>query len=684
MGKPIAVIFLWHMHQPVYEDPLSGEVILPWVRLHAAKDYIDMARAVASVPNTKAVFNVVPCLMEQLVADRPDRFFELSRKPATELSEVERALLVGNFFSAHADHMIRPFPRYQFLFDKYLAHGASANPRSMPDDEARDLQVWFNLAWCGEHIAEEPAIAALIEKGRGFTEEEKLLLLERHRQCVREVLPYYRQLIESQVIEVSTTPFYHPILPLLINIDEALICRPGSSLPDEPFGYAIDAVSQVESAIDFYRQQFGRLPTGMWPAEGSVSEEALQLLVAGRIRWAATDEGILFSSLDGPPPEGATFRAYEWNGIRLFFRDRYLSDRIGFVYSKWNTDHAVADFISTLESRLPLLERIDSPVISIILDGENAWEYYPDGGMPFLRKLYRAIAEHPRFETTTFEDFLATDPSAYPLHRVRCGSWINSDFSTWIGDPVKNQAWSLLSRARTAVEEHFAGEEIEQHQAVMRAVAVAEGSDWFWWFGEGHTCSHEAEFDMLFRNWVTEIYRRLEIEPPAELRDPLTRATGERCSMPLFMISPQITGVVESYYKWISAGHCEYHEGALAQTKPTIHQIYFGFDESHFYLRVDLFERDAAELVAADLTIALHVRRPEAKEIELVDGENARMVEVVEAKLPLDELCQSRDTPLIFFVLVRQRGHEIERFPLYEPISLPFPTPDFGLENWSV
>lgn len=681
--KPIPIVFLWHMHQPIYLDPKHDEPILPWVRLHCAKDYLDMVQVVEDVPGTRVVINAVPCLLQQLEDQRKDAFYHLSAKDAASLTDDERQVVVRQFFSANRETMIRQLPRYDQLYGSY--HGADASTiRNMPVGDLRDLQLLFNLAWCGETLRRDPDVRALVDKQKHFEEADKLMLLEKQRQLMGKVVPRYRDLVQRGIIEVSTTPFYHPILPLLFDIETAQASRPTAELPDERFAYPDDALRQVAQSVQYYTELFGSPPQGMWPAEGAVSERALELLDACHLRWAATDEGILANSLGDAFNAQSVYQAYQWQGLTMFFRDRVLSDRLGFVYSKWRSEHAVADVIAYLEGKLGLLSGLPNPVIPVILDGENAWEYYPEGGMPFLRKLYEAIAEHPRFTTTTFRAFLDHPSPRTPLHRVHPGSWINSDFSTWIGDPVKNTAWSLLAKARKAVEEHSPA--TANVDGVLEALSIAEGSDWFWWFGEGHACDHEREFDQLFRAWVGEVYRRLGVAEPPDLQVPLC-ASGEtpRYTQPLFPMTPPITGNVESYYKWVSAGVCKHQSGAIHQTDPIIKTVYFGVDLDNLYLRIDLFECPAGTTIETHhYRFAVISSSPLSAEYPLRLGDSCAAGDVIECRIPFQQLGGPSERPLAFSVVVTQNEREMQRFPRYEPIQVSFPGPEFGLDNWIV
>jgi alpha-amylase/alpha-mannosidase (GH57 family) len=432
----VKLALLWHMHQPYYEDLATGEHILPWVRLHAIKDYWGMVAMLEEFPGVRVTFNLVPSLVRQVQAFAEgrarDRHLELGLKPAAELTADESRWLVANGFHAPYARMIGPYPRYAQL------HAYRTERRPFGADDLRDLQVWHKLAWMDpDWLAGDPRLVALVEKDRGYTEDDKTLLRSLELDLLSRVVPAYRAAGARGQVELSTSPFYHPILPLLCDSDAHQHAHPGAPRPRTRFTRPGDARLQIDRAIAFHESTFGARPTGMWPSEGSVSDEAMALAGAAGLTWIATDEDILARSLKTPLGDrpDLLYRPYLLGnaGPVVLFRDHALSDRIGFAYQSWEPGAAAADFVARLRDigqRFTAASGGEVATIPVILDGENAWEYYDGGGRPFLRALYRALQEAGDIQTVTMAE--AAAGPAKPLPSIFPGSWINGDFYIWI------------------------------------------------------------------------------------------------------------------------------------------------------------------------------------------------------------------------------------------------------------
>ncbi|MBI4263829.1 MAG: hypothetical protein HY657_05620 [Acidobacteria bacterium] len=446
------VALLWHMHQPFYQDLATGEHILPWVRLHALKDYWGMVALLREFPAIKVTFNLVPSLLVQLEAfaheEARDRHLELSLKPADRLTEEERAFCVEHFFHAHRPRMIEPYPRYRELLERRGGEaGAGLSARTQASrfsvDELRDLQVWHKLAWIDPfYLDGDDRVRALVAKGRGFTEQDKLTLREVELELLRKVIPEYAAAAARGQVELSTSPFYHPILPLLCDTDVYLRTHPESRMPRARFRHPEDAAEQLARAVALHERLFGQGPVGLWPSEGSVSDAMVPLVAEAGFRWMATDEEIL-ARTTGPgftrnadghlEQRTALYRPYivgrEGGTVACGFRDHALSDLIGFSYASWSPERAAGDFIHrVVEGGRRYAAETDgaAATIFIILDGENAWEHYDGQGRPFLRALYGGLSEHPDVSTVTMSEACATAADALPS--IFPGSWINGDF----------------------------------------------------------------------------------------------------------------------------------------------------------------------------------------------------------------------------------------------------------------
>ncbi|HEY5513615.1 MAG TPA: glycoside hydrolase family 57 protein, partial [Geomonas sp.] len=530
MADPLYVSFLWHMHQPFYKDPVQGEYILPWTYLHAVKDYYDMPAIVDATPGAKVVFNLVPSLLEQIqdyaAGTAVDPFLVRARMAPADMNEEERIFVLENFFSANRQRMIDPHQRYLELYclaGDGVGGATRERLRAMRDQEMLDLQVWFYLSWTGEAARRRfPEFGELIRKGKNFTAADKELLFDTQRTLIGEIIPLYRRLHEEGKAELSVTPYFHPILPLLCDSRMAKVAMPNASLPVLRFRHPEDARSQVAHGIASFEKLFGFTPKGMWPSEGAVCDETLAILAEKGLAWTASDEWVLSKSLPGGlgRDREALYRPYsfhqEGRDVAVFFRDHALSDLIGFTYSQWNADRAVADFIGRLQE---VRQRSQSSrVVPVILDGENAWEYYQDNGLPFLSALYGRLAETPGLIPATFSEVLDLVPERRSLSHIHPGSWINANYGVWIGHPEENLGWDYLAKARAAAVQQspevaaiLDGGDYDSGDGtakqVCKALYAAEGSDWFWWYGDDHFSPHSASFDLLFRRHLMNVYR---------------------------------------------------------------------------------------------------------------------------------------------------------------------------------
>ncbi|MCD4728783.1 MAG: hypothetical protein K8R46_14050, partial [Pirellulales bacterium] len=500
----VALAFLWHQHQPYYPDDVAGENPMPWVRLHGTKDYWGMAMLLKEVPELYATINLVPSLLQQLSAytDRgqEDTHLRVSRLPADGLSVEDSHYLLDNFFMVHPDQMIRPFPRYYELYKKrgLSIDSAEKSRKRFSKRDIIDLQCWSNLVWIHPLAFEQDtALAEFREKGRGWTEKEKQWLLDRQMELLREVVPLHRELMERGQVELTTTPFYHPILPLLYDKRLARRAMPNAALPTHLEGYAEDAREQVRRAVEYHEKLFGQKPRGMWPSEGSVCQGIIPMIAEAGIQWIGTDEEILSCSTDGwvsrdgeghlrnPEMLYRPWRVEEQGrSLQIVFRDHAMSDQIGFHYQRYAPEQAVDDFIGKLEAigsatggnagHRPTL-------VSMILDGENCWEYYPNAGVDFLRGVYRRVVRHPKIKPMRIGDYLDQYPATDKLGHLFPGSWVQHNFGIWIGHSECNRAWDALHKTRRHLAAATArkSQPAEQLAKAWEELYIAEGSDWF-------------------------------------------------------------------------------------------------------------------------------------------------------------------------------------------------------------
>jgi alpha-amylase/alpha-mannosidase (GH57 family) len=577
--------FLWHMHQPFYKDLWTGQYKLPWTRLHALKDYAGMVRVLDEFPEVHQTFNLVPSMVAQIAeyaaGSASDPFFECATIPAESLTEAQRTFVLRYFFQANVDKIIRRYPRYLELYER------RRDPMSVQD--LRDLQMLSQIAWFDEDVlAKDEELQDLIRRGRNYSVRDQDLMTRKQREALSAVLPVYRDFAVRGQIEISTTPFYHPILPLLCDSDIAAVARPGITLPQK-FQYPQDALVQLERARAYTRDILGVTPVGLWPSEGSVSDEALAMAAGCGFTWAASDNGVLSRTLGKPAGCEETYQAYTWqqNGreMRMLFRDHYLSDLIGFEYSRMGAEEAAEHFLTKIRENTGGHDVL----VPIILDGENAWEWYEANGRPFLRALYQRISDDPGLQASTVSEALARYDTR-PLDHVAPGSWINANFDIWIGAEEDNQAWNLLLDARRTYEKYAADTMEVARLLAYEELLIAEGSDWCWWYGPEHGSDNRPEFDELYREHLSNVYRALGLDPPARLSYPILLAQeGELHEPPSNLIDVTLDGEVTSAFEWMGAGRYrpDPRSGAMHGGGSVAREMFYGSDGKRLFVRLD-------------------------------------------------------------------------------------------------
>ena len=723
------------MHQPFYQDLATGEHVLPWVRLHAIKDYWGMVALLREFPAVKVTFNLVPSLLVQLDSfareQARDRHLDIGLKPADALSAEEREFCVEEFFHAHRPRMIDPYPRYAELLVKRQQNGVGLSVRSQAasfsTEDLRDLQVWHKLAWIDPYYFDrDDRIRALVAKGRLFTEQDKATLRAVELELLRRVIPEYRDAAERGQVELSTSPFYHPILPLLCDTDVYLRTHPSSRMPRERFRRPDDAAEQLLRSVKLHERFFGRRPVGVWPSEGSVSDAMVPLVAAAGFQWMATDEEILGKTTgrefrrdrDGAVenPE-VLYRPYrvgpDGQQVATGFRDHALSDLIGFSYASWPAEAAAEDFAQRLAAagaRYTSRTNGGEATIFVILDGENAWEHFEGQGRPFLRALYRRLASHPALKTVTMAEACSATKDVLP--GIFPGSWINADFYIWIGHADDQRAWSQLADARRALD----GATDVPPDALARAreeMLIAEGSDWFWWYGDDHSSEHDLVFDELFRRHVRNIYRAIDVPVPEELfvSNITTQPPLAGIAAPTGFVHPVIDGELTNYFEWLGAGSVDILPSADAMhevsARPAaVSGIEFGFDLENLYVKV-AGPSPMREVINGDQQLSLSFLKPEGCRIVVsgADG-NVRALLVdrpratgtparscpdikvaagglLELQVPFQCLDVSQDATVAFIVSLNRQGAEVEHYPRHQPIELQLPDARFPAKNWT-
>ena len=562
-GRDNAVNFVlcWHMHQPWYQEGIDGDYKLPWVYLHAIKDYEDMVAHLEAHPKMHVVVNFAPVLLEQLddYAKQLKNWLDNGKKmkdPMLNLlagaapipsSSKDRYKLLCDCQRANAEKMIDPYPAFKRLLEPVnsMFPGGECDQHDsgclqyLNSQYYIDVLVWYHLVWLGHALKQTQISIDLIEKAQMFDETDRRALLQLIYDCISQLIPRYRKLAEDGQIELSMTPYGHPIIPLLNDMGNMACVQPDAPMPAclvYPDGMERSRW-HIQQGINCFEHYFGFRPKGIWLSEGAISDDAVALVEEFGFDWTASGEGVWRNSmrLSEHDPEKvyskrALFHPHVLKGYKpkLFFRDDGLSDLVGFEYSKMNSVDAANDLVQNLVNIAGFLgDSADRHVISVILDGENAWEYYPHNGYYFLDHLYRSLAEHELVRATTFSE-LTDKTKTHELESLCAGSWVYGSLSTWIGEPDKNRAWDRLIEAKQAYDRVIQDGKLstDATEKATRQLAICEGSDWFWWFGEKNSAESVNDFDQLFRVQLKNLYRLLKLQQPDNLDVPLSVGGG--------------------------------------------------------------------------------------------------------------------------------------------------------------
>jgi alpha-amylase/alpha-mannosidase (GH57 family) len=699
--QPLHIAIVWHMHQPYYRDDRSGKFMLPWARLRGSKDYGRMTRLATRHPGLRITINFVPSLFEQLDAyangEGQDPHRELCLRPAAELTADERRFLVALTRGTGFPYKVRLFAPLLALLDRLRAGEPDAVADALSLDDLRDLQVWWLLAWIDpEDIAADPALLRLAERGRGFDEADKQVIDAAQIALLSQAIPLYREAVAAGKVEAMTSPAYHPILPLLIDPQSAHMATPGLPLPQRQMNRRDDAVEQIRVGLQSFARHVGMSPQGMWPSECAVSPDAAKLISASGLRWAISDEHVLERSIKQPVRGTAAASSLLYSpwrdssGLTLVFRDADLSNRIGFVYGGMPTDDAVDDLVWRLEYVHSQQPQDETWLVVLALDGENCWEHYEEDGDVFLDRLYARLTGNPRLRTTHVGSFLdAFGDTVRPLPQLWSGSWIDASFTTWIGDPQHTRAWELLCAARDALENAGGA---HQHPAAYREILIAEGSDWFWWFGQHHDSGIDAAWDALYRLHLRNVYELIDAPVPPEVDEPiLSGGVAGRDRAPLRPISPR-PGQGD-LAEWEAAGVALVGAalGTMHPPSSSVRAVRYGVDRSRLALRFgDEAPRfDRAEVVvwtgasdAAASRVVVARRADGEYEASVVGGNGSRgggggvslgEGPALEVTVPLGALSVGAGDSLRMRVVLDEDGRGRESVPASGALTLDVP-----------
>ena len=682
-----SVAILWHFHQPVYSKPDDCTLPLPWVRLHCLKDYLDMLKHVQKIPDIHLTFNFTPSLLLQIDDYKnnrcTDRQFLLFKKKAEELTIEDKINILRDFFLANWEHMIEINPRY---FSLLLKRGKNIVEQELPTiaqsfttDEFRDLQIWANLVWVDPIFRSE--IEDLYKKGKNFKEEDKDRVIAIQNRIMGSVIDEYKKALESGQIEISTSPLYHPILPLLINSNLAKASNPNLAIPFE-ISYIEDAKKQIAEGINVFEKFFGQKPKGLWPSEGGVCQELIPLLSEFNIKWLATDEEILARSLERsfrredtviPNRPDLLYKPWKYNDVNIVFRDHILSDLIGFVYNHWEQKQAAEDLVNRLENIANTLPTSDKFLIPIILDGENAWESYANDGTEFLDTLYDRLSKSD-IRTTTISGFIEANEVKNELPSLFPGSWIGANFNIWIGHAEDHKAWLIVKKIRDKLVEKNITD-----PSIWDRLYILEGSDWYWWFGGEHISLVADVFDELFRLNAIWIYKKIGEEAPPELFAPIKKTEEILTQQPNDRMTPDIDGKVTHFYEWVHAGYIRVKRmgGTMQRFAGLFSMIYCGFDDKNLYIRLDITNHNPA-----DYEYIMKFYKP--VETIIMIGKQSDIIykinKIVEVAIPISIVNVNGEANIEFTVSAQQKGVEIDRTP---PLKFTVRLRDVKLNNWT-
>lgn len=603
--KKLSLAIYWHMHQPVYE--IEGTYLMPWARLHAVKDYLDMVLILEKFPKLKLNFDVVPALMDSVI-DYTNGFHDIhSELTVTDIEAMtneEKSFVLNNFFSPKFETMLYKSENYKDLYQKRYSK-ENCSIEDFDNREISDLMALFNLVWIDPmHLERYPRLKELWNKQYNYTLQDRIEIIDIHRDIMREIIPTYKKYVTEGRIEMTTSPYYHAILPILADVKTStkkVLTTEG--LPQN-LGLYDDAVMQVRKALDRVEEVMGVRPKGFWPPELCLGQKSLDMLAKEGIEWTISDEGILSDSINfdfirdfkgNLSDPYHLLKVYEYNTkvddkkVNIIFRDRSIANLINFEYAGIDSKMAANDMydkIKVMQSKL-LVSPDDKHLLTIALDGENCWENYQNDGCDFLENIYTMIENDESLETVLVSEYIKEDNHKKPLNKIFSGSWIDQTFQYWIGEATKNKAWSFVKNTKDDFENFI--KENPEHPNIEKArreLFIAEGSDWFWWYGEPNNSGQDFVFDYMFREHLKNVYISLGLESPEYLNESLITKIDMPFKYPTRSITPKIDGLLTSYDDWYHSGSISMLDGPVFRENKNVDKIYYGCDNENLYLRL--------------------------------------------------------------------------------------------------
>ena len=611
MQKELSVAFVWHFHQPNYQTQPNGIRLMPWARLHAIKDYLDMLLMLDKFPNLKLNFSIVPALIDTIEDyannDGHDIHSKLTITPTEELTDDDKLYILNYFFDANYENLISKNPRYNELYNKrYSNSEIGINDFSL--QEYADIMMLFNLVWFDPIWKKVyPELKEFEDKGSNYNLEDRKKLIDLNRKIIKQIIPTFKKYQDDGRIEILTSPYNHPILPILINPKDLKTPFLKHQLPDCKISLIVDVKEQIKMAFEKIKNTFGKEPQGFWPSEHCISQKTLDVLANLGIKWVITDESVLSNSLKKEfvrdfrgcyedPYDVCSLYLYKTNQdkeIDIIFRDSVIPNLIGFEYPHHDSVLCANDLFDRIKTVHDKLK--NSPdkkhLLTIAMDGENSWESYPEDGSIFLERLYSLINDDKNIKTVLISDFINQNKKIEkPLKKVAPGSWVNQEFQLWIAEPTKNLAWKYLVQTRNDLKEAEKSGRLtkEQIKAARSEIYIAEGSDWFWWYGEPNNSGQDHIFDFMFREHLKNVYTIIEKPIPSYLEMPLMSFMGKPLRTPKRQITPLINGMVKDNDEWLHAGCIDIPDGPVIQENKILNRIYFGTDKDNLYIRFDI------------------------------------------------------------------------------------------------
>ncbi|MGM0380417.1 MAG: hypothetical protein ACQEP7_00345 [bacterium] len=706
-NSPLPVLLLWHLHQPLYRPPGEKDFILPWVRLHTLREYHDMAEMIERNPETPVTVNWTPVLLQQIeeyTEGARDRMQKLRDMNAGDLDPAQQYQLVRGAYRAHAPTMIEPYPRFNHLHQKWqeARENADLNQEiNWPNDEIRDIQLWSTLTWFGfSAVDNHPEIKKLRDKGENYTEEDKKKVEKIETELLENCIPRWQNLMENTYLELSISPYYHPIGPLLCQYSDIEEAMPNVPKPERKIQWTDDARWHLDKARQAASRWFDLDQIGLWPSEGSLSEDFIKLVEEAGFKWAATDEALLRRRLHEEKKkesEADVYRAYSWqNKLPVFFRDHEISDRIGFDYSKLSPEEAVDDFFGYLHKIKDITPTEKSGrILPVILDGENPWEYFRDAGENFLSNLYGRLKNDQAVKPVTPTHFLKKQQELPRLEKMAAGSWINGDFNIWGGSSLDVRAWDMLAETREALK---SWENMDQkcRDKCWEALHIAQGSDWFWWYGEPFHSEDDEYFDEIFRKCLIHVYKQGEHPEPSYLHHPLQSSDSQGYEPPRSFITPEIDGRESHYREWWGAAKVipRLESGSMARSGERFRTIRLGSNENKLFGRID-FEKSPprntiCRLKINDSTFVVGPLAENQGTIFLIDnsqkieGSNWAYERTLEWSLPAEVADIKSGDYCQFQIQLVHNETIFERFPVHDALVIPILDKKTAASEWNV